>query len=69
MLGSRSQLASADDGSLTIAIQRDQPTDCPESNWLPAPADGPFLVAMRLYLPKLEVANGSWNPPAIQPID
>jgi hypothetical protein len=66
MLGSRSHLAHGDDGSLTIAVQRDRPTDVPGSNWLPGPAEGGFEIPMRLYLPKPEVAAGRWRPPAIE---
>lgn len=68
MLGSRSDLAY-DDGSLTIAIQPDEPTDVPTSNWLPGPKEGPFTVAMRLYLPKPEVRDGTWQPPGIERVD
>lgn len=68
MLGSRSELAWGDDGSLTLAIQRDRPDDVPESNWLPGPADGPFLVVMRLYVPTPEIPAGTWQPPGIERI-
>lgn len=68
MLGSRSDLAWGDDGSLTLAIQRDAPGDVPESNWLPGPAEGPFIVAMRLYQPKPEIPAGTWQPPGIERI-
>ena len=65
MLGSRSDLAWGDDGSLTIAIEAEAPEDVPTSNWLPSPADGPFMVAMRLYEPRPEITDGSWQPPGI----
>ncbi len=61
-LGDRSELTYGDDGSLTIHIQRDQPDDTPESNWLPAPAEGRFKLALRLYSPKPEVAQRGWDP-------
>ena len=35
-----------------------------ESNWLPAPA-APFLLTMRLYLPKLAILNGEYRIPPI----
>jgi hypothetical protein len=69
MLGSRSKLSYSEDGSLTIAIQREKPTDTPETNWLPGPAEGAFMIAMRLYLPKPEVSSGKWKPPAIERVD
>ena len=33
---------------------------------LPAPTDGPFKLALRLYVPKKQVTNGAWNPPAVE---
>jgi len=52
------------DGSLILYIQRDSPGKDKENNWLPAP-NGLVYVSLRLYLPKEEVLNGSWSPPAI----
>jgi hypothetical protein len=65
MLGSRSHLKYAPNGSLTIAIQANRPSDVPESNWLPAPKSGPFMIAMRLYVPRPEIVNGTWRPPNV----
>jgi hypothetical protein len=54
------------DGSLTLYIQKDEPTDpVQKANWLPAP-DGPIYLVMRLYWPKEAAINGSWQPPAIK---
>ena len=54
------------DGSLTLYIQKDEPTDPDQkANWLPAP-DGPIYMVMRLYWPKDAALNGSWSPPAIK---
>ena len=36
------------------------------SNWLPAPAKGPFTMTLRLYWPKPEVLDGTWSPPPIK---
>ena len=58
-LGDRSGLTYADDGSLTLYIQRDKPDASTEANWLPAPSEGAFKVALRLYSPKPEVAAGN----------
>lgn len=53
------------DGSLTLYIQKDEPTDAVQkANWLPAP-EGPIYLVMRLYWPKEEALNGTWEPPAI----
>jgi hypothetical protein len=48
------------DGSLTIYMQKDDPSADKESNWLPAP-DGLILVVMRLYWPKEAALDGSWT--------
>ena len=61
-----------DDGSLTLYIQKEEPTDSQAKvNWLPAP-DGPIYMVMRLYWPKTEAPSilapgeGTWEPPGIQ---
>lgn len=56
-------LRYGDDGSLTIHIQNTAPA--PDANWLPAPA-GPFLLALRNYLPDAAVYTGGWMPPQIE---
>jgi len=53
-----------DDGSLVIHIQQDSPGADREANWLPAP-DGPFYLALRLYLPEQRVLDGEWTPPPV----
>ena len=59
------ELKKNDDGSLTLFIQKDEPTDpVQKANWLPAP-DGPIYLVMRLYWPKDEALNGTWQPPGI----
>jgi hypothetical protein len=51
------------DDSINIYIQRDKPEDDTEkANWLPTP-DGPFYMAMRLYIPKESVLSGEWQAP------
>jgi hypothetical protein len=67
-LGGRDKMKYGKDGSLTIYIQHESPGSANEGNWLPAPAGAAFL-ALRLYRPKLEVANGTWNPPAVKKVD
>ena len=54
------------DGSLTLYIQKDAPTEpSQKANWLPAP-NGPIYMVLRLYWPKEEVLDGSWLPPGLQ---
>jgi hypothetical protein len=67
-LGGRDKMKYGKDGSLTIYIQHESPGSANEANWLPAPAGAAFL-ALRLYRPKPEVANGTWNPPAVKKVD
>ena len=57
-------LAKNPDGSLTIYIQNSSPGPEQEANWLPAPP-GPFVVVMRLYWPKPDALNGTWQPPKV----
>jgi hypothetical protein len=51
------------DGSLDIYISRAAPSGH-ESNWLPAAA-GELSLALRLYLPRREALDGSWQPPMV----
>jgi hypothetical protein len=60
--GDRAGLTLDPDGSLTIRIQHDEPTEA--ANWLPAPA-GRFNLALRLYWPREEALGGQWLPPAV----
>jgi len=52
------------DGGLTIYVQNASPGADREANWLPAPA-GPFQMFIRLYWPKPEALDGSWQPPKV----
>lgn len=59
-------LKLADDGSLTIYVQADAPTDpVQRANWLPAPK-GDFSLYVRAYWPKTAITDGSWTPPAVK---
>jgi hypothetical protein len=56
------------DGSLTLFIQKDEPTDpVQRANWLPAP-NGPIYIVLRMYWPKESVLNGNWQPPGIEAV-
>ena len=58
-------LAFADDGSLTLCVQHDEPKDTAErANWLPAP-EGDIYLVLRLYGAKPEVFAGKWAPPPV----
>jgi hypothetical protein len=53
------------DGSLTIYVQTDEPTDpVQRANWLPAPK-GDFSLYIRSYWPKPAILDGSWTPPPV----
>ena len=62
------------DGSLTIYMQKDEPSADKQSNWLPAP-NGPIYLVMRLYwprtspppsiLPVMPPGQATWDPPGI----
>jgi hypothetical protein len=55
------------DGGLTLRVQHESPGKEQESNWLPAP-NGPFLMVLRLYWPKSEVLDGTWQKPQLEPL-
>ena len=59
------QFVKADDGSITLYIQKESPGKAMEANWLPAP-DGPFYMVMRLYGPEDEALEGDWTQPAVR---
>ncbi|MFB7470034.1 DUF1254 domain-containing protein [Kitasatospora sp. NPDC056184] len=64
-LGDRDTLDyDTQDGSLTIYISQHNPGPDRLNNWLPAPS-GPLGITMRLYAPKPEALDGTWNPPAV----
>ncbi len=65
-IGSRDALQLNADGSLDLFVQRDSPGPDHESNWLPAPASGPFTMNLRLYWPQAAVIAGTWSPPPVQ---
>lgn len=58
------QLKKNADGSLTIHVQADSPGKAKESNWLPAPK-GPFMLALRYYMPGKAILDGSWTTPPL----
>jgi hypothetical protein len=56
------------DGSLTITIQHDEPTDATvRANWLPSP-EGDFRPILRMYEPKAPILSGTYELPPIRRI-
>jgi hypothetical protein len=55
----------ADDGSLTIYLQRDAPADATaRANWLPTP-EGDFRPILRMYGPHPPILDGTYQLPPI----
>jgi hypothetical protein len=65
-IGDRDRLSANTDGSLDLYVQAESPGADKEANWLPAPKDAPFALTMRIYSPRPEAADGSWQPPAVR---
>lgn len=61
-------LKRASDGAFEIVMSRTEPASGPTVNWLPTPAEGNFIPLLRAYLPKSALLEGSYQPPAIQPM-
>ena len=54
------------DGSLTLYIQQEAPTEPKQkANWLPTPTDG-FYMNLRLYVPDDSLIRGTWAPPPVK---
>lgn len=60
-------LVAAADGSVTIYVQPNPPLTAPKANWLPVPS-GPFNLMLRVYGPQGTAKDGTYIPPAIQPV-
>ncbi|TKC79912.1 DUF1254 domain-containing protein [Trinickia terrae] len=64
-IGSRDRLRRNRDGSIDIYVSANSPGKARAENWLPAP-DGDFKLVMRLYEPKPEATDGSWQPATVE---
>jgi len=65
-LGDRTPgLVEGADRSLEVWISREDPGDARRPNWLPAPADKPFMVILRTYLPHPDIVAQTYVPPAL----
>jgi hypothetical protein len=62
-IGSTTDGLKNPDGSLTVVIQKDRPSDT--SNWLPAPA-GSFNLTMRFYGAQAPILDGSYRLPGVK---
>jgi hypothetical protein len=62
---SRPGFALGPDGSATIVLAAERPEGVSEANWLPAPADEPFQLGLRIYYPRADAREGRWAPPAV----
>ncbi|MBV7482630.1 acetate--CoA ligase family protein [Bordetella sp. BOR01] len=56
-----------EDGGLSIRIQAEDPG--PGKNWLPAPAGQGFYLTLRLYQPRHEHLDGTFDYPAVRRVD
>jgi hypothetical protein len=60
------ELKFAPDGSLTLHLSRDEPTDAnTRANWLPAP-EGQFALIIRAYVPEQAILAGSYKFPNVE---
>ena len=66
-IGDRDALQFNADGSLDLYLQNTNPGPDKVSNWLPTPT-GPWNVCLRLYAPRPQALDGTWNPPAVKKI-
>lgn len=57
-------LVTAEDGSVTIYLQADKPTEEKLANWLPIPK-GSFSLLLRIYGPEGNALDGTYLPPNI----
>ena len=63
-------LKYAEDGSLTLYIQPDQPAGDKASNWLPSPEGQDFNLFLRAYLPgKAMLEQRYAAPPVVRVTD
>jgi hypothetical protein len=61
-------LAYNADGSLDIFIQTEPPGAEKQSNWLPAPASGPFNLVIRDFWPKEAILDGTYKVPPVKKV-
>ena len=64
-LGDRSNMKLGDDGSLTITFRASRLARTRKATGCRAQGDT-FKLALRLYVPKKQVADGTWKPPSVK---
>lgn len=57
------------DGGLTIHLQSEPPDQDREANWLPTAKEGTWFVALRMYRPRPEVIDATWECPPLTRVD
>jgi hypothetical protein len=60
-ISSNTDLIYEEDGSLILHFQPTNPGS--SVNWFPSPSNGLFQLFLRVYLPKEEIASGTYGPP------
>jgi hypothetical protein len=63
-IGGNTPLRRNHDGSLDIYVSAKPPGKAREANWLTAPRSA-FKLVMRLYEPKPQASDGTWQPPPV----
>ncbi|MFD8722990.1 DUF1214 domain-containing protein [Streptomyces sp. NPDC059629] len=53
------------DGGLTSHLQNEPPDQGREANWLPTAKEGAWFVALRMYRPRAEVIDATWECPPL----
>lgn len=66
-IGDRDALQFNSDGSLDLYFQNANPGPDKVSNWLPTPT-GAWNLCLRLYAPRPQALDGTWNPPPVKKV-
>jgi hypothetical protein len=56
------------DGGLTIHLQPRSPGNLREANWLPTPEHGNWFLVLRMYRPRSEVIDMTWECPPLKSV-
>ncbi|PZE31386.1 DUF1254 domain-containing protein [Curtobacterium sp. MCLR17_055] len=68
-VNSEASFVRNDDGSTSIWLAPERPSDAGEPNWLPTPAGRGFSLNLRLYVARRPALDGTWFPPPIAAVD
>ena len=61
-------LETDSDGGLTIHLQAKSPEADKQANWLPCPEDDDWFMVLRMYLPRPEVIDATWECPPVEEV-